>query len=322
MTSAPARRRAGILVALLAAWVAGSVLGAGEHETAGAGPLLQIEPAHAEYVPRLDGTEPIFILVLGSDARPGEEIDGQRADSIHILAVNPAEGKATIVGFPRDSYVTIPGHGTTKINAAMTMGGPELVVETVESITGLTMDYWALTWFDGFKAMVDQIDGLVVDVPFSMDDGSSRAYFEPGVQRLDGGQALALARNRHDLPAGDFGRSENQGLLMVSALAQFNKEFVSDPSRLLWWVGAFVRNSDSSLALDQILDLAFTGTAINAKRVVNIVMPGSSGRAGNLSVVYLDQAALEAISADLANDGLLRKVNIPPSPNAPLLDQG
>lgn len=320
IAASAARRRAALLAALLVAWIAGSVLGAGEHETAGARPMFQIEPAHAEFVPVLNSEEPIFVLVIGSDARPDQEVNSQRADSIHILAVNPAKHKATIVGIPRDSYVSIPDHGTTKINAALAMGGPELVVATVESLTGLTMDYWAITGFEGFNSMVNQVDGLVVDVPFAMDDGSSRAYFEPGVQRLPGDEALAFARNRHDLPAGDFGRSENQGLLMISALAQLRKEFAKDPSRLLDWVGAFTRNAESTVALDELMNLAFTGTEVNHKTVVNIVAPGGSGMAGGLSVVTLDMAALQAISADLADDGLLKKGNIPPSPNAPLLE--
>ena len=82
-------------------------------------PLFQIEQAHAEHVPVLDGSEPIFVLLIGSDARPGEEVAELRADSIHIVAVNPAKSKMTIVGFPRDSLVPIPGFGTTKINEAM-----------------------------------------------------------------------------------------------------------------------------------------------------------------------------------------------------------
>lgn len=319
IAAAPARRRAALLAAFLVAWVVGSVLGAGEHETVAARPLFQIEPAHAEFVPALNTSDPVFILVIGSDARPDQEVASQRADSLHIVAVNPAAGKATVVGFPRDSYVPIPDHGTGKINAALAMGGPELVVRTVEELTGITMDYWAMTGFDGFRSMVDQIDGLVVDVPFAMDDASAKAFFEPGVQRLDGDNALAFARDRHDLPAGDLGRSENQGLLMVSALAQLRKEFTADPSRMLDWIGAFVRNSESTVPLEELINLAFTGTAINHKKVVNIVLPGFSGDAGGLSVVNLDQAALLAISADLADDGLLKKGTIPPSPNAPLL---
>ena len=168
MSTHPARRRAALLVALVGAWVAGSALGATQPARhASAAPLFQLEPAHAEYVPLLDGSKPIYVLVIGSDARPDQAIDSQRADSLHILSINPAEHKASIVGIPRDSYVEIPGHGTNKINTSLFYGGPELVVQTVEQLTGLKFDYWAMTGFASFEQMVHDIDGLVVDVPFS-----------------------------------------------------------------------------------------------------------------------------------------------------------
>jgi polyisoprenyl-teichoic acid--peptidoglycan teichoic acid transferase len=315
-----ARRRAALLVAFVAAWVAGSALGATEPAShAAAARLFQLERAHAEFVPALDGSKPIFVLVIGSDARPDQAVESQRADSIHIVSINPAEHRATIVGIPRDSFVDIPDHGQDKIDAALFFGGPELVVETVEQLTGLKMDYWAMTGFASFEAMVDDVGGLVVDVPFAMSDEASRAFFEPGVQRLDGDNALAFARNRHDLPSGDFGRSEDQGLLMVSALAQFKKEFNQDPPRLLAWVASFVRHGTTSLSLDEVLDLAFTGTTINANKVANAVLPGGVGMVGTLSVVTLNQDTLDAISKDLADDGILKKANVPPSPNESLL---
>ncbi len=320
MTASHPRRRAAFLMAVVAAWIAGSALGAaGPARHAAAAPLFQLEQAHAEYVPVLDGSRPIFVLVIGSDARPDQAVDSQRADSLHILAINPAEHQATIVGIPRDSFVDIPGHGQNKINSALFYGGPDLVVQTVEQLTGLKMDYWAMTGFASFEAMVDQVDGLVVDVPFAMSDEDSKAFFEPGVQRLDGDNALAFARDRHDLPEGDLGRSENQGRLMVAALAQLKKEFNQDPARMLAWVSSFMRNATTELSLDDVLDLAFTGTTINANKVVNAVFPGGAGMVGGLSVVTLDQAALDTISKDLADDGLLKKANVPPSPNEALL---
>ncbi len=317
---AAARRTAGLVVLLVVAWTVGSALGtAPDRSAAHALPVLQLERARAGYVPTLDGSEPIFVLALGSDARPGEDIAGQRADSIHLIAINPAKHRATIVGFPRDSWVSIPGYGTNKINAAMTAGGPELVVETVESLMGIQVDYWALTWFDGFRAMVDQIGGLTVDVPFDVYDSYARAEISAGLQTLSGKDALAFARARHALPEGDFGRSENQGLLILSALAQFRKEFAKDPSRLLDWVGAGLRNMRTDVPLEELLRLAFTASTLNPKKVANVVLPGGTGMAGGTSVVNLDQAALQAIAADLRDDGLLGKDTIPPSPNASLL---
>lgn len=282
-------------------------------------PLFQIERAHAEHVPVLDGSEPIFVLLIGSDARPGEQVAELRADSIHIVAINPAESKMTIVGFPRDSLVPIPGFGTNKINAAMSSGGPELVVETVEDLTGITMDYWALTGFRGFDAMITQVGGLTMDVPFSVVDSAAEANIPAGRQKLTGDDALAFARARHALPSGDFGRSENQGRLIIAALAQLKREFTRDPSRLLVWIAAGLRNAQSDVPLDQLMSLAFTATTVNSRRVVNIVLPGSTGMNGTTSVVNLNSTAVQAISRDLESDGTLKRANIPPSPNEQLL---
>jgi LCP family protein required for cell wall assembly len=314
------RRRAALLATLLVAWIVGTALGtAPATPVANAHPVLQLEQAHAGYIPTLDGSEPIFILFLGSDARPGEEIAGQRADSIHLVGINPEKGRVSILGFPRDAWVSIPGYGTNKINAAMTAGGPDLVVATVEGMTGITIDYWALTWFEGFEAMINDIGGLTVDVPFPVYDTYAHAQLDPGVQTLNGRESLAFARARHALPQGDFGRSENQGLLIASALAQFKKQFAKDPSRIFDYVSAGLRNVRTDVPFDQVLALAFTASVLNAKKAQNMVLPGSTGMAGETSVVNLDQATLQAISADMKDDAIVSKQNVPPSPNAELL---
>ena len=319
--------RVALALGLILAWVAGSTLGvatpASKPRAAQAQPLplFQIEPAHAGFTPALDGSEPVFILVLGSDARPGEEITGQRADSIHIVSLNPAKGRATILGIPRDSWVTIPGFGEEKINSAMVEGGPELVVETVEELTGLTMNYWALTWFDGFIAMINDVGGLTMDVPFPLNDSYAHANLEAGKQTLSGRDALAFARTRHALPQGDFGRSENQGRLMIAALQQFQKEFHQDPASVFTWVGAGMRNARTDIALEQLMTLAFTGANLNSRHVTNIVAPGGVGMVGTQSIVTLEAATLAAIAKDMSNDGIVGKKNIPPSPNAELLGE-
>jgi anionic cell wall polymer biosynthesis LytR-Cps2A-Psr (LCP) family protein len=125
MSVRPAHRRIALLVALGLAWVAGSAIGATQPvRRAAAAPLFQIEQAHAEFVPVLDGSKPIFILVIGSDARPDEVATETRADSLHIVAINLEKHKATIVGIPRDSYVDIPGYGSNKITPRSSTAAP------------------------------------------------------------------------------------------------------------------------------------------------------------------------------------------------------
>ncbi len=313
------KRRIALFSLAMAAWIAGSTIGVVTPPgPAAAQPLLQIEPAHAGYVPALDGSKPIFILFIGSGARPGDDVEHSLADSIHIVSIVPAKHKAAILGIPRDSYVSIPGSGSAKINAAMVYGGPQLLVETVESLTGIRLDYWALTTFGGFQGMINSIGGLTVDVPFAMQDSASGSDFEPGVHKLRGGEALAFARDRHSLPAGDFGRSEDGGRLLIAALAQFRKEFAKDPSRLLTWIAGGFRNVQTEAPLDQVLALAFTCTLVNPKQVENVVAPGSTGMAGGTSIVSLSGEA-QTIFDDMKKDGLVSKRNIPPSPNESLL---
>lgn len=309
------RGRIAFLVSALLAWVVGSALGtvgtAGA-PVAGAEPFLTIGKTNADFVPSLQGTEPIFILFLGSDAREGEPVDGSRSDSIHLVAINPDKHRATVLGFPRDSWVDIPGQGTDKVNSAMFYGGPELTVKTIESITGITIDYYALTSFRGFTETVNGIGGLVVDVPFPMVGGGADLP-EPGPQRLDGAQALSFARDRHSLPSGDFGRSENQGNLLIDSLVQFRKEFAKNPSRLLTWVAWGMRGADfTNIPLDEVLDLAFLSTSISAKHVQSMVVPATTGMIGATSVVYIESQA-QAIYDDLAPDGIVSPENVPPS---------
>ena len=117
------RRRWIAAFATLAAGVSGLGVATLQATPAASVPLMQIGDAHAEYGPSLTGNEPIFILILGSDSRPGTALEDGLCDSIHILGINPKTKRATLVGIPRDSYVPIEGGGTNKINVALSQGG-------------------------------------------------------------------------------------------------------------------------------------------------------------------------------------------------------
>jgi LCP family protein required for cell wall assembly len=267
---------------------------------------VEIHSAHgASFVPALRGHRALFILALGSDARPGQRIDRERADSIHIIGIDKSRTHASILGFPRDSWVAIPGHGHGKINSAMVDGGPDLMVRTIESITGIRIDFWILTSFQGLRHMVDWIGGLTVNIPYPMHDRYSGANFKKaGPMHLRGWQALAFARNRHDTPRGDFSRSQNQGRLFMAALAQLGKQFKEDPSVLFTWISAGWRNIRTDLPAPTVLDLAITATQVNPKNVNNVVVPGTTGFQGSASVVYISGSA-RSIYADMRRDGVV-----------------
>ena len=309
-------RRSLVAIGVLLAWVSGSTIGSIAPLPAASAriPAVVIGRAHGGYTPDPTGRRTITILAIGSDARPGQNPLDSRADSIHVIFLHPRRQQAVIVGIPRDSWVPIPGLGTTKINAAMSSGVPSRMVQTVERNFGARIDYWAVTSFWGIARMVDVVGGLRVRIPFRMQDSFSGSNFHRGFKRLNGRQVLAFARDRHSVPGGDFGRQENGGRVFISALVQFQKEYRRNPGRLLTWIAAGVRNMDTDLPVDELVDLAFAATGIRFKDVRNVVLPGGTGTIGGRSVVVLSMGTARAIFADAKVDGALRRRNIPRRP--------
>jgi LCP family protein required for cell wall assembly len=301
-------RRLAVTALSLAAGLAGLGLATIRATPAVGGPVFEIGRAHAEVAPALTGDEPIFILLLGSDARPGTEIDHGLCDSIHILGINPAEHRASLVGIPRDSYVPLSTGGTNKINAAMPQGGAAAMVATVEDLTGITFDYYVLTSFGGVTEAVNAVGGLDIEVPYPF-TGFMGTGFETGQQTLSGTQALEFSRTRKTLSHGDFDRSMNQGRVMLAALTQFRDEFADDPAALFRWLGIGVRNVETDVPLSELLTLAFTASEVPPKRVTNLVAVGSVGNVGGLSVVNLPDP--HPMFKDIAADGYVKPGAIP-----------
>lgn len=299
-----------LFVALCTSIAAGAALA--DPPTAGAQespPPPLGHPVDSSYLPSfadVAGKRTLFVLAIGSDARPGvcEPVERCLADSIHLIGINPRKGGASILGFPRDSYVPIPGVGTQKINNALFAGGPELVVQTIEELVGVDVDSYFLTSFAGLKKMVNSVGGIEVEIPYAMNDASSGAVFEAGPNELDGKQALAFARNRKSTPNGDFSRSENQGLLMLGALEQFRKDIRKDPFSLFTWIVSGIEYIQTDLSAIELFQLSIASLTVNPNKVVNRVTPGGIGSAGGASIVTLGGEA-EAVFADIADDGLL-----------------
>ena len=246
----------------------------------------------------------LFILAIGSDARPGQSVSRSRADSLHIIGVNLRNRRASIVGIPRDAYVSIPGAGAGKINAALFRGGPGLVVRTVERLTGIRMDGYLLTGFKGFRRMVTLIGGVGLRIPYRMSDAASGAYFRAGPRRLKGRPALAFSRNRHDAPGGDFGRSLNQGAVILAALRELRRDVSRNPLVLFRWVALASRHLETDLSVPEMLHLLMAALTIEPRRVRNRVVSGGAGFVGSQSVVHLGSGA-SAMFRDLRRDGHL-----------------
>ena len=257
-------------------------------------------------------SELTFVLVLGSDARPGQDVRRTNADSIHVLAVNPRTQQGTVLGIPRDAWVEIPGRGQGKINSALAHGGPSLAVDTVRRLTGLPIQYYAVTGFAGLTSIVDDLGGVEVPVNRRMDDSASGARFEAGLHHFNGAQALAFTRNRKDVANGDFSRSENHGTLMLAALAKIRAE-VGDDDGLRRWTGVLLRQAALDVAPDRLLGLAALARGLDPGRMRNVVTPGRIGFAGRQSVVFLNEEA-SRLFFDLRDDAVVNGATPPPAP--------
>ncbi|MGH2723530.1 MAG: LCP family protein [Actinomycetota bacterium] len=301
---------AAVAMAALIAWIVAGALGTEPREARAQSPTPTVEirrTQRASFLPALGPSRPFFVLAIGSDARPGVCMPVERclADSLHLIGVNPRKGAATVLGFPRDSWVDIPGYGTGKINESLHAGGPAKVVETVEQLTGIPIDYYMLTSFHGLPRMVNSVGGITVNVPYDMNDAASGAFFSAGSRRLDGKEALAFSRNRKDTPAGDFSRSENQGLLLMAALDELRRDVGEDPVALFRWILAGTQHVHTDLSFAEVFDLMLTAVSIDPDLVTNCVVPGTLGFAGAASIVVITAAA-EDIYRDMARDGLAR----------------
>ncbi|MBT2682774.1 LCP family protein [Bacillus sp. ISL-37] len=154
-----------------------------------------------------DTKEEVNVLLLGSDSR-GEK--RARTDTIMVAHYNPQSNNVKLISFMRDMYVSIPGHGKQKLNAAYSLGGTELLRQTIKTNFGLDIHHYAILDFKGFEKAVDILvpEGIEVDVPYEMTEGIGMTI-EEGKQQLSGKELLGYVRFRQDRLS-DFGRVQRQ----------------------------------------------------------------------------------------------------------------
>jgi LCP family protein required for cell wall assembly len=247
-----------------------------------------IRPAYA-------GDGVLVVLVIGSDAgppqRPGDPLRG-RADALHLVAVDVAARRATVVDLPRDSMV-----GGTKVNAHLATGGPEVLVEQIEAFTGLTIDHWALTTFDGFERLTTALGGADVFVDRPMHDEAAGSDFQPGMVHVEGHTALAFSRDRHSLPDGDFGRTRHQGELFL-ALHRSVVDGDLGAGELVELVTVVGRTTVTDIPRADLLPLASLAVTIEPDAVQQVSLTGRAAMVGAASVVYVEPGDVFSRIAD------------------------
>jgi LCP family protein required for cell wall assembly len=265
---------------------------------------------------------PMNILVAGVDLRTGLTRGQQRAlhvghevsynsDTMMVVHIAAARSRVTVVSIPRDSWVTIPGHGANKINAAFGLGGPKLMVKTVEAATGLTVNHFIEVNFLGFVKIINALGGVTVCVPQAISDPYSGLRLAAGRHHVNGITALKYARDRHSFATSDLARITNQQSLLSSLLAEaISSRTLADPLRL----SRFLRAATSAVAVDRGLDVtALAGQlrGITLRQVRFLTVPLASinyQTPTGESAVLWDAAAAHRLFSRLRADQ-------PPSPS-------
>lgn len=254
--------------------------------------------------------EAVNVLVLGSDSRisagdPAHWQRGaQRTDTIMLVHLPADRESAHVVSFPRDSWVPIPGHGSAKINAAFSFGGPTLLIETVEQLTGVRIDHFVVTDFVSFSRMTDALGGVQIRVPEAIGDGR-QVFFEAGVHQMTGEQALQYVRQRHGLVNGDFGRMQRQQNWIRAILGKINNNR-SNPVMMTRFFNTVSQSvaADPEFTVPRMREIFESARPIGTNDVVFMTAPNSgTGRSPDgQSIVVLDRELLGGLMGAIATD--------------------
>ena len=211
-------------------------------------------------------------LIVGIDSAAGldpddpvaasrTEVSTLRSDTMMIVRVDPASTRAALLSLPRDLWVPIPGHGNGRINEAIQLGGPELLVDTIQGYLGIPVNHYAQVDFQGFGRLVDAIDGVQIHFPNPVrDDRSGLSVPEPGCVTLDARNALGFVRSRayqeyvdgrwRTDPTGDLGRIRRQQQFIIAALERSVDRGLRNPVTL----DELIDSALDAVTIDDTLD--------------------------------------------------------------------
>jgi LCP family protein required for cell wall assembly len=248
----------------------------------------------------------VNILILGDDSgmgRPGGRVNG-RTDIIILLHLNLDKCVGTAVTIPRDTWFDIPGHGEGKINGAHAIGGNELTVKAIEELSGMDIDNYIITDFDGFIPLIDFLGGVTIEVGEDLSDGASGCYLSKGVHHLNGEQALALSRNRHrkgdgSTQPGAFAREREAAKIIVALLEQKStfERIVSMPL----FGNYLLRYTWTDLKLKDVLRLIPVLGTIKASDITITTIPSWPQTIGKASAVAYDKEATAELFQQIKN---------------------
>lgn len=254
------------------------------------GPVIALLIAAAAHAP-------FNVLVVGVD---GDGSAGHRSDTILLVSAEPRLGKLSLVSIPRDTLVNIPDYGPDKAGHAFAYGGADLTRASVSGLLGVTIQRTAVVSLDGFVQLVDALGGVEIDVEQAMyyhDPYQDLLIdLEPGLQRLDGEQAMQYVRYRSD--GSDLTRVARQHRFLQAVVAEARR-----PDSIRRWpmlAQAGLAMIDTDLNVFDLAALLLTGLRAGPDGIASATVPGTSGTGSNgLWYWFPDETALPALADDV-----------------------
>ncbi|WP_405727511.1 LCP family protein [Streptomyces sp. NBC_00028] len=218
-------------------------------------------------------------LLAGVDNRSGRPTTGsgataplwkygaQRSDTLMLVHLSGDRRSVHVMSIPRDSWVHIEGHGSAKINAAFSWGGPPLMMRTVERLVGTRVDHFGVIDWHGFRDLTDAVGGVPVTVREDSYDSARDRHWKAGTYVMDGADALAYVGQRHGLPGGELDRIKRQQQFLVSLVRQMRgKAGLTDPLGTVRMLDAITRtvSVDDRMSNADLRNLVFALRRLDA----------------------------------------------------------
>jgi LCP family protein required for cell wall assembly len=264
--------------------------------------------------PDLAGTN---ILLVGVDDGKGRSLEQMlegeewtggvfRSDAMLLAHIDENFTSAQVFSIPRDSYVRIPENEycsapcRSKLNAAFSWGGPELLAQSVENLTNTYLDHVVIADFEGFKDITETLDGVTVYIPEEAANPGGLDFLNAGWQRIQGEEALFYVRSRYQLPRGDFDRVQRQQNVLRSIFDDVTSfGTLANPVKLTQLVDDLASNVavDSGFTNGKLRNFAFDSRNLGANSISFGTIPhhGSKTIDGAGSVVLVEPEEVRAL---------------------------
>ncbi|MBQ2994660.1 MAG: LCP family protein [Peptococcaceae bacterium] len=231
----------------------------------------------------------VNILVLGCDEREGES--QARADVIIVATIRPDDKEVSLFSIPRDTRVSIEGHGKDKINHAMAFGGIPLITDSVELLLGIQIDHAVKVNFDGFINVIDALGGVNINVPEKMYKPLEAIDLLPGYQTLYGEDALAFVRWRGD-GLGDYGRIARQQQFIAALTEKVKNMSVGQALDVL---DAVMDSIETDMSVREMTSYATNLIGLSSDKVHTYSFVGGSVYINGVNYVEPDMEEIKAI---------------------------